>query len=110
MLILIILKIALLSLWGNKLRSFLAMLGNITDSEVDRLSRVCVLGPVTAKNLFGVDDPIDEVIKLNGVNFRVTGVLKAKGDQGWFNPDDQVIIPYTTAMKQVLGVNNLREI
>src|SRR6185369_2123967 len=60
--------------------------------------------------LFGVDDPIDEVIKLNGVNFRVTGVLKAKGDQGWFNPDDQIIVPYTTAMKQVLGVTVLREI
>ena len=56
------------------------------------------------------DDPLGETIKVNGINFRVIGVLKAKGDQGWFNPDDQVIVPYTTAMKQLFGVDYLREI
>ncbi|MCX5683263.1 MAG: FtsX-like permease family protein, partial [Planctomycetota bacterium] len=38
------------------------------------------------------------------------GVLKAKGDQGFFSSDDQVIMPYTTAMKQLLGLDRLGEI
>jgi putative ABC transport system permease protein len=81
-----------------------------TDSDVDHWARVCVIGPVTATNLFGISDPVDQIVKVNGINFHVTGVLIAKGDQGWFNPDDQIIVPYTTAMHIVLGVTNLREI
>ncbi|MCC8181179.1 MAG: ABC transporter permease, partial [Planctomycetes bacterium] len=74
------------------------------DTEVERMARVVVIGPTTATNLFGQDEPIGEVIKLKGVNYQVIGVLKAKGDQGWSNPDEQALIPFTTAMKQVYGV------
>ncbi|MDR3077206.1 MAG: ABC transporter permease [Planctomycetota bacterium] len=81
-----------------------------TDLETERMARVAVIGPTTAENLFGRDEPVGETIKLKGVNYRVIGVLKGKGDQGWSNPDDQVIIPVTVAMKQVLGVNRVREI
>jgi putative ABC transport system permease protein len=81
-----------------------------TEPETDAYARVALLGPVTVDNLFGVNDPIGQDIKMNGINFTVVGVLKAKGDQGWFNPDDQVLIPYTTAMKQVLGLDYLGEV
>ena len=83
---------------------------NFTDMEVERMARVVVIGPTTAENLFGKDEPVGETIKLKGVNYLVIGVLKAKGDQGWSNPDDQALIPITTAMKQVFGVERLREI
>jgi len=81
-----------------------------TEGETDRMARVAVLGPTTVENLFGTEDPLHKDVRIDGVNFRVIGVLKAKGDQGWFNPDDQAIIPYTTAMKQLMGVDSLREI
>jgi len=81
-----------------------------TDAEAENMARVAVLGPVTAENLFGASDAVGENVKLNGVNFRVLGVLKSKGDQGWYNPDNQVLIPYTTAMKQLFGVDYVREI
>ena len=81
-----------------------------SDSEVENMSRVVVLGPVTVTNLFGENEPLDETIKVKGVNFKVIGVLKAKGDQGFFSSDDQVIMPYTTAMKQLLGLDRLGEI
>jgi putative ABC transport system permease protein len=81
-----------------------------TEPETDAMARVAILGPVTVDTLFGVNDPIGQPVKMNGVNFTVVGVLKAKGDQGYFNPDDQVLIPYTTAMKQVLGVDYLGEV
>ena len=83
---------------------------NFADQDVDHWARVAVLGPVTASNLFGVSDAVDQTIKINSINFRVIGVLKSKGDQGWFNPDDQIIIPYTTAMHILMGVINVREI
>jgi len=81
-----------------------------TDFDVDHWNRVCVLGPVTATNLFGFSDAVGETVKINGINFLVTGVLKSKGDQGWFNPDDQVIVPYTVDMHILMGVDSLREI
>jgi putative ABC transport system permease protein len=81
-----------------------------TEGECERMARVALLGPATVRDLFGADDPLEQVIKLRGVNFRVIGVLKSKGDQGWFNPDDQAIVPYTTAMKQLFGQDFLREI
>lgn len=83
---------------------------NFTDLEVERMSRVVVIGPTTAKNLFDNDEPVGETIKLKGVNFEVIGVLKSKGDQGFANPDDQALIPLTTAMKQIFGVERVREI
>ena len=82
-----------------------------TDAEEDRQAHVIILGPVAAANLFGEDvDPLGETVKVNGVNFEVIGVTKAKGDQGWFNPDDSAVIPYTTAMKQLFGLTYIREI
>lgn len=83
---------------------------NFTDSELDHMSRVAILGPTTVENLFGADDPIGAAIKIKGINFRVIGVTKSKGDQGWFNPDDQIIVPLLTAMKQLFGLDYLREI
>jgi putative ABC transport system permease protein len=83
---------------------------SFTEGEVDQTARVAILGPVTVQNLFGTDDPVNETIKINSINFRVVGVLKAKGDQGWFNTDDQILVPYTTAMKQLFGLDHLNEI
>jgi putative ABC transport system permease protein len=81
-----------------------------TESEVDVMAHVAVLGPTAVEQLFGRNDPLDQVIKINGVNFTVVGVTKSKGDQGWFNPDNQAIVPCTTAMKQLFGLDHLGEI
>ena len=83
---------------------------SFTEVECDQMARVAVLGPTTAEALFEKADPLGETIKIKGINFKVVGVLKSKGDQGWFNPDDQTLIPYSTAMKQLLGTTSLREI
>jgi len=94
-----------------KARNFEIDKGRIfSEAEAEGMARVAVIGPATATKLMGQDDPIDAIIKVKGINFRVIGVTKSKGDQGWFNPDDQVIIPYTTFMQQVFGVDYLNEI
>jgi putative ABC transport system permease protein len=81
-----------------------------TEAEVEGHARVCLLGPQTVENLLGDDEPLGQVIKIKAIAFRVIGVLKAKGDQGWFNPDDTIYVPYTVAMEELFGVDYLREI
>jgi len=81
-----------------------------TDDETDRSARVAVIGPLAAENIFGESSPLNQVVKLNGINFTVVGIFKPKGDQGWFNPDDQIVVPYTTAMHQLFGLTYVREI
>lgn len=83
---------------------------SFTEGEVERMARVAVIGPETAKNLFGDKNPVGETVKVKGINFSVVGVTKAKGSQGWRNPDDQVTVPYSTAMKQLFGLDHIQEI
>ena len=93
------------------IRNFEIEKGRIfTDEEEDRMAHVIILGPVTVQNLMGSDDPIGTTVKVNGINFKVVGVTKAKGDQGWFNPDDSATVPLSTAMKQLFGLEYVREI
>ena len=95
------------------IREFKVQRGRILgDADCDAAARVAVIGPTTAKNLFGDDygQACGQTIEVNGVHYLVIGILQAKGDQGWVNPDDQIIIPYTTAMAQVLGLQYLNEV
>ena len=80
------------------------------EDEVDRMARIAVIGPTTSENLFGEKSPVGEKVKIKGINFSIVGVTKAKGSQGWRNPDDQVTVPYTTAMKQLFGLDYIQEI
>lgn len=83
---------------------------SFAEDEVDRMARVAVIGPTTSENLFGEKSPVGEKVKIKGINFSIVGVTKAKGSQGWRNPDDQVTVPYTTAMKQLFGLDYIQEI
>ena len=81
-----------------------------TDSEIRYRQRVCVLGKTVVDNLFGETEPIGQTVKIKNVGFHVVGVMKEKGASGWRNPDDQVFIPYSTAMKRVFGEDYLSSI
>lgn len=76
----------------------------ISTRDDDVMAKVAVLGPTAATDLFGEDsDPIDQIVRINGLDFRVIGVTTAKGGSGFNNPDDAIYIPLSTAMKQVFG-------
>ena len=81
-----------------------------TDSEIRYRERVCVLGKTVADTLFEGAEAVGESVKIKNVGFRVLGVMKEKGASGWRNPDDQVFIPYSTAMKRVFGEEYLSSI
>jgi len=70
---------------------------------------VVVLGQTVVQNLFGAgQNPVDQVIRIKNVPFRVVGVLTPKGQstQG-SDQDDAVFIPFTTAERKVLGATKL---
>ncbi|KKU80866.1 hypothetical protein A2875_05210 [Candidatus Gottesmanbacteria bacterium RIFCSPHIGHO2_01_FULL_46_14] len=71
-----------------------------TKSDVDKHAKIVVIGPKIAKKLFMYEDSaIGKNIKVEGQNFRIIGVLKAKGG-GFGGPDldSFLYMPYTTAM------------
>ena len=90
-------------------RSFHTVEGRyFTNEEMDLSERVAVIGAEVSKNLFGEDvSPIGKTIKINQQNFRIIGLLEEKGQVGWRNEDDQIIIPITTAQKRVFGTDYL---
>src|SRR5437773_11255040 len=82
-----------------------------TPQDVRSANKVCVIGRTTASQVFGSENPIDQILRIKGVPFLVTGVLTPKGlsPQGT-DQDDIVIMPYTSAMKRVVGGTTLRGI
>ncbi len=84
-----------------------------TTAEDNSRQRMAVVGPTVIENL-GLqtsDAIIGENIRIRGIQFTVIGVFKSKGQASPFNnPDDQVLIPLTTARFRVLGQNRLRSI
>jgi putative ABC transport system permease protein len=51
----------------------------IHEGDVESASKVVVIGQTVVTNLFGNDDPIDAVIRIRNIPFRVVGVLAPKG-------------------------------
>jgi putative ABC transport system permease protein len=75
----------------------------ITGSDETAHSRVAVIGPTVATNLFGSTDPIGQTIQLNGASFQIEGVLVSKGSNGLQDQDDLVVVPLTTAQDLLVG-------
>ncbi|HEY3305726.1 MAG TPA: ABC transporter permease [Candidatus Binatia bacterium] len=74
----------------------------ITDGDVDSSAKVAVLGQTVADTLFGNEDPLDAVIRVRNIPFRVVGILQAKGQTGQgVDQDDTIMIPYTTMQKRI---------
>jgi putative ABC transport system permease protein len=82
-----------------------------TDSDVEHMTNVCVLGYTLVETLFGADDPVGKTIRLQNQPFRVVGVMEPKGvSSTGFDQDDFIMIPYTTAMKKLKGIYWLDDI
>ncbi|MFQ5964368.1 MAG: ABC transporter permease [Candidatus Scalinduaceae bacterium] len=80
-----------------------------SQDELNRRARVCILGATVHEKLYGNNSPIGETIMIMSRRFTVIGLLGAKGES-WWNPDDQVFVPLTTAQERLYGVNYLSRI
>jgi len=81
------------------------------EGDMDSAAKVAVIGQTVARQLFGADDPIDSVIRIRNIPFRVVGVLAGKGQTGQGqDQDDTVMIPYTTMQKRLMRITWVQSI
>jgi putative ABC transport system permease protein len=83
----------------------------IHEGDIESAAKVAVLGQTVVDKLFGNDDPIDSVIRIRNIPFRVVGTLAPKGQssQGT-DQDDTVMIPYTTMQKRLMRITHVQSI
>jgi putative ABC transport system permease protein len=82
-----------------------------TRKDVEDLSNVCLIGQTVIERLFGNEDPVGKTIRVKTLPFTVIGTLQSKGLSTFGNDQDDVIMmPYTTAMHKVKGIDWLDDI
>ncbi|MEX0736071.1 MAG: ABC transporter permease [Bacteroidota bacterium] len=92
-------------------RNFAVVAGRyFTHAEVVGVAKVCLLGNNIVENLFPSVNPLGKTIRIAGQSFEIIGILESKGQSGWQNPDDQIIVPLTTAQRRIFGVDYLSQI
>jgi len=86
--------------WPQVMALYLPRLGRfITEAEVDRSARVCVLGSELADALFPTTNPVGKEIRVGPEAFTVVGVLTKRGQMFGQSRDNFVGLPITTLMK-----------
>jgi putative ABC transport system permease protein len=76
--------------------------GRIWSEQEDEMGApVVVIGTDVAKNYFPNVDPIDKILKLEGYEFRVIGVMEKQGTSLGFNFDNQLFGPFKSVMNRV---------
>lgn len=75
-----------------------------TDEEVRSASKVCLVGMTVVENLFGGNDPLNQVIRIKRIPFKIVGILEDKGQTpSGQDQDDVIYVPVTTAQKRLFG-------
>jgi len=86
--------------WPVVMSLYLPRLGRfVTETEVARSARVCVLGSELADVLFPMTNPIGKEIRVGTEAFTVVGVLAKRGQMFGQSRDNFVGLPITTLMK-----------
>jgi len=78
-----------------------------TENEERTSKKVAVLGIEMKEKLFPHSNAIGKKIKIDNATFTVIGVMEKKGASLAGSPDDQVMIPLSTAQKILLGQKHL---
>jgi putative ABC transport system permease protein len=78
----------------------------ISDLDVQQRTRVAVLGAGVASDLYGRTSPLGTRLQINGIAFRVVGVLEEKGS-GMGSTDDAVLVPISTHESVLFGQDHL---
>jgi putative ABC transport system permease protein len=95
----------LIRAWPTRLGAFFSA------QDVSGAAKVAVLGNTVSGQLFGPDsDPVGQIIRIRNQPFRVIGVMATKGQGSGDDQDDQILAPYTTVQKKLLGINYVQTI
>ena len=75
-----------------------------SEEDVRARATVVVIGSKVETELFGNNEAIGERIKIKGRSFLVIGVLPTKGQVSFFNFDEAILLPYTSAQDYIFGI------
>jgi ABC-type antimicrobial peptide transport system permease subunit len=79
---------------------------NFEEAEHAGSAKVAVLGQTVAQQLFGDDDPIDQVIRVRKLPLQVIGVLARKGQNSMGqDQDDVIVVPLSTYRNRIQGMS-----
>ena len=71
-----------------------------TAQEVRHSAPITVLGAEVKEAIFPQEDPIGKHVTVNGMRYAVVGVLEKKGSQFGYSPDNKILFPHGTFLKQ----------
>ncbi len=80
------------------------------ESDIRQKSSVAIIGSKVKEELFGDSDAVGQNITIKDRKFRIVGAYPPRGQLAFFNVDDLVLIPYTTAQSYLLGIDHYHEI
>jgi putative ABC transport system permease protein len=72
----------------------------LSTADQSEYAQIAVLGIQAARKVFGFEDPMDKMVRINGDHFRVVGILDnaaAVKDAGGDDINNEVFIPLATA-------------
>jgi putative ABC transport system permease protein len=76
----------------------------VTDEQVKHAESVVVIGETVRRQIFGPEEPVGQIIRVNGFPFLVIGVLAPKGQSvTGQDQDDWVFMPWTSGQRKVRG-------
>lgn len=82
-----------------------------TEQDEKNCNKVAVIGQTIVNQLFPNQEPVGEIIRIKQVPFVIVGVLAPKGlSVMGSDQDDVVVVPYTSAMRRLMGTKFLRGI
>jgi putative ABC transport system permease protein len=81
-----------------------------TDEDIRARRRVAVLGSYVVDQVFPGENPVGREMKIGTLRVKIIGVLKSKGQSGFGNNDDLILMPITTVQARVTGNKNLSSI
>ncbi len=82
-----------------------------SQDDVDRAADVCVIGRTVREQLFGVENPVGKVIRVQDMPCKVIATLLPKGLSTFGqDQDDTILMPFTTVMKKIKGTTWLDDI
>ncbi|MFH0864078.1 MAG: ABC transporter permease [Candidatus Gottesmanbacteria bacterium] len=83
----------------------------ISSDDVGSFTKVAVIGPQVVADLFPTNsEPIGQTVRINKQTYRIIGITQSKGGSGFFNQDDIVFVPLTTAQKIIFGIDYINSI
>ena len=79
-----------------------------TDAEEQSGKAVCIIGSTVQQNLFPREEPVGQRFRIRDLSCEVIGTLASRGQGGFQDQDDVVLMPIKAVQRRFTGNRNIR--